>query len=77
MLKTLKNGEVAVLMQPVTTVNGFVIPEGTSIRGVKILTVTAMFDILPEIYCPYTDFLLYRRVLVRADNMYAKVNKLS
>ena len=75
MLKDLNNKNKAILLEDIETINGFTVPEGTKIKMVNRLGVTAMLDLLPYTKSPYTTFPLYFRVIVKSENMFAQVKR--
>lgn len=75
MLKDLNNKNKAILLEDIKTINDFTIPKGTKIKMVNKLEVTAILDLLPYTKSQHTTFPLYFRVVVKSENMFAKVKR--
>lgn len=74
MIKNLKNGEKAVLLDDLTTINGIIWPKGTIIIMHNLLNVTATL-ITPKVECEHTDFPIYYKAIIKSEAMYTNIKE--
>jgi len=75
MLKNLKNGEKAILLEDIKTINNLTIVKNTIFEVVNMLFVTAIIK-LDKVHCDHTDFPLQQIVVLKSENMFAETLKL-
>lgn len=74
MLKDLKNGEKAMLLEDIKTINDLPIPKDSIFEVVNMLHGTVLIK-LDKVHCEHTEFPLQQFVVIKSENMFANVDK--
>lgn len=75
MLKDLNNGDRAILLEDLKTINGLTIEKGTHIIAKNVLKVTALLEGFRNVNS-YLEFRTYKRFVIKSEAMFTKIQKI-